>query len=66
MLFEEWDMEDAKEVWQEEARKEGLAKGHEEASWEKLQIAANLLKLGVSVDIITQATGISVEEIEAK
>ena len=69
MLLEEWNMEDAKEVWQEEAREEGLAKGlekgREEANQEKLQTAANLKKLGVSVEIIAQATGLSVKEIDA-
>ena len=40
---------------------EGLEKG---ARQEKLLSAANLKKLGVSTDIISQATGLSIEEIE--
>ena len=47
-----------------EAREEGLSKGREEAHQEKLRTAANLKQLGVSVEIIAQATGLSVEEIE--
>jgi len=31
---------------------------------EKLRTAANLKQLGVSIEIIAQATGLSVEEIE--
>ena len=47
-----------------EGREEGLEIGREEGYKEKLQTAANLKKLGVSVDIIAQATGLSVDEIE--
>ena len=42
----------------EEGHQEGLAEGHRET-------AANLKKLGVSPDIIAEATGLSLEEIEA-
>ena len=42
-----------------EGRKEGLAEAHKE----KIQTAINLKKLGVSTEIIEQATGLSVEEI---
>ena len=45
----------------EEGRAEGLLKGREE---EKRENARNLKKLGVAVDIISQATGLSKEEIE--
>ena len=43
-----------------EGLKEGLEKGREE---EKLQNAANLKNLGVPVEIISQATGLSVDKI---
>lgn len=44
-----------------EGRAEGLAEGRKE---EKLQNASNLKSLGVSTEIIRQATGLSEEEIE--
>jgi predicted transposase/invertase (TIGR01784 family) len=44
-----------------EGIEEGLNKGREE---EKRENARNLKKLGVAVDIISQATGLSKEEIE--
>ena len=58
MLITEWDTEEAKEVWYEE----GIEKG---VDIEKLRNAANFKKLGVSVEIISQATGLTVKEIEA-
>jgi len=48
----------------QEAWEEGLHQGREEAHQERLLTAANLKKLGVSVEIIAQATGLSVEDIE--
>jgi len=45
---------------QQEAWEEGLQQGREE---EKLQTAANLKKLGISIDIIAEATSLSPEEI---
>ena len=52
-----------------EGREEGLMKGREEgreegvreANWNN---ARNLKQLGVAIDIISQATGLSEEEIE--
>jgi len=49
----------------EEGREEGLLKGREEGTYtEKLRTAANFKQLGVSTEVIAQATGLSVEEIE--
>ena len=47
----------------EEARKQGIALGHEQAHQEKLQIATNLKELGVPIETIIQATGLTIEEI---
>jgi len=44
-----------------EGRAEGLEKGRAE---EKIQNARNFKALGVSVDIIMKATGLTIEEIE--
>ena len=45
----------------EEGGAEGLLKGREE---EKRESARNLKKLGVAIDIISKATGLSQDEIE--
>ena len=44
----------------EEGLKEGREKGREE---ERLKIAMNLIRVGASCEIITQATGLSAEEV---
>ena len=62
MILTEWNTEDAIAF----ARNEGREEGREEAHQEKLRTAANLKKLGVSIEIIAQATGLSVEEIQGK
>ena len=45
----------------EEGLNKGLIKGREE---EKRENARNLKKLGIAIDVISQATGLSKEEIE--
>lgn len=50
----------------EEGRMEGRVKGREERVREaNLNNARNLKKMGVTIDVISQATGLSKEEIEA-
>ena len=61
MVNIEWNMDTAKEVWLEEGKAEGKAEGRQE---EKHSIALNLKKLGVSIEQIAFATGLSIEEIE--
>ena len=53
-------IEYARESGREEGREEGLKEGRGE---ERLKIAMNLIRLGASHDIITQATGLSKEEV---
>jgi len=64
MLLEEWNIDDAKEVWQEEAREEGreegLMKGREESS---LTIARNLLLKGSTLEFVQEITGLDPETI---
>ena len=49
----------------EEGRAEGLLKGREEGrEEEKRESARKLKKLGVAIEVISQATGLSQEEIE--
>ena len=54
-----------KEEGRAEGKEEGRAEGRAEGmSQRSLEIARNLLSLGLSVDQITQATGLTEEEIE--
>ena len=53
-------IEYARETGREEGREEGRAEGRKD---ERSKIAINLIRLGTSCEIITQATGLSVEEV---
>jgi hypothetical protein len=57
MLLSEWNIEDAKEVWQEEAREEGKFK-------EKQKIAMNLLAEGATHEFVQKITGLDLETIK--
>jgi hypothetical protein len=57
MLTAEWNWEDAKQVWQEEAREEGREEGLE-------RVARNALAEGVPIAVIEKITGLSYEVIE--
>ena len=49
-----------------DAREEGRSEGFSDGSRQKaLEDAGNLKRLGVSIDIITQATGLSKQEVES-
>ena len=52
--------EEGRAEGREEGREEGLAEGREAA---KIEDAKKLKELGVSIDIIAKATGLSVETI---
>ena len=64
MLITEWNWDDAREVWQEEAREEGLNDGLRIAREEKLEIARKLKGMGIPIAQISKGTGFSIEEIE--
>jgi len=53
-------IEYARESGREEGRKEGKEEGRGE---ERLKIAMNLIRVGASCEIISQATGLSAEEV---
>jgi len=57
----QWDHISEMNYAREEGMKEGLEKGTQE---ERFRTASNFKKLGVSLEIIAQATGLSVEEID--
>jgi predicted HTH domain antitoxin len=51
--------------WKEEGRQEGHQEGHQEGRSERQQeVAIALLQAGVSLDLIAQATGISIESLQ--
>jgi hypothetical protein len=60
MLFTEFNMDDAKEVWREEALEEGMEKGMEKAAE---NIAVNLLRNGVNPEITAKGTGLPLEKV---
>ncbi len=49
----------------EKGREEGIQIGHEKGRKEReIEVAKNLLKAGVSIDIIAQTTGLTVNEVK--
>jgi len=53
MLITEWNTEDAKVVWREEAQEE-----------KAMEIARNALAEGLSIEVIHDITGLDVEAIK--
>ena len=65
MLIAEYDYDVDIAVQREEEREIALQEGISEGSHQKaLQDAANFKRLGVSIDIIAQATGLTEAEIK--
>jgi len=58
MLTTEWNWDDAKEVWQREAREEGREENSK-------QVARNSLAEGLPVEVIHKITGLSTETIQS-
>ena len=56
----EYARETGREEGREEGKEEGLKEGRGE---ERLKIAMNLIRVGASCEIISQATGLSEEEV---
>ncbi|WP_253303146.1 MULTISPECIES: Rpn family recombination-promoting nuclease/putative transposase [unclassified Wolbachia] len=58
-------LDDATAKGREEGREEGIQIGHEKGrKAEKIEVAKNSLKAGVSIDVIAQITGLSIDEIQ--
>ena len=56
--------EEGREEGRKEGKEEGIKEGRAEGSKdERSKIAINLIRLGTSCEIITQATGLSAEEV---
>jgi len=64
MLLAEWNLEDAKEVWREEAREEGREEGLEEGLEKgREEIAQNMLRKGFSFEQIAELSGLDIERV---
>ena len=64
MLLTEWNWDDAKRVWKEEAREEGREEGIEKGKKEEREkIAVDLLKEGLPVTLISKSTKLTVKKL---
>ena len=61
MLMTEWNWDDAKQVWQEEAREEGIEQGEKKRNTE---IALKMKTAGRPLEEIADFTSLSTEAIE--
>ena len=61
MLFTEWKLEDAQQVWLEEGREAGIAEGEKAKA---LAIAENALQMGMPIADISRLVGITEDEIK--
>jgi len=61
MLTAEWNIEDAKKVWYEEGREEGIETGIEKGSF---IIAQNLVRLGLPLETVVSATQLDPEKVK--
>ncbi|MFP3034740.1 MAG: transposase, partial [Candidatus Tisiphia sp.] len=53
--------DEGKQEGRQEGRQEGIQIGHQKG---KIEVAKNLLKASISIDIISQTTGLSPDEIK--
>ena len=60
MLTAEWNLDRAIYIREQEAREEGIEKGRAE---ERDEIAKKLLQGGISPDIISKSTGLSLDRV---
>jgi hypothetical protein len=60
MVLSEWNIDEAKEVWREEALEEGLEQGREQGY---KKIVKNALAKGYSIEAISELTGFDNETI---
>ena len=62
----DWNLEEAKEVWQEDAREEGREEGMEKGREEgREDVARNAIAKGLPVELIHDITGLEIELIES-
>jgi predicted transposase/invertase (TIGR01784 family) len=64
MLATEWKLEDALRIREEEGEQRGIQIGEQRGRQEeKLETAKNLKSLGIAMEYITRATGLSYDKI---
>ena len=64
-LTTEFDLEEAKKIWREEAFEDGVASGMASGvANERIRLAKRLLEVGVPTEKITEVTELSSKEIE--
>ena len=61
MLYTEWNLDDAKQVWYEEGMEKGMEKGMERG---RETIAQNALADGLPLDVISRITGLDTAAIQ--
>jgi predicted transposase/invertase (TIGR01784 family) len=69
MLDNQFNLEDAKVIWQRDAIREGIAQGIEQGIEQGVEqgkeaVAENLLKCGVGLEVIVKSTELSIERIK--
>ena len=65
MLSQEFDIEIAKKVWQEEAEERGIERGVKKGMERAMEkVAEEMIKAGVLTESITKFTGLTAERIE--
>jgi predicted transposase/invertase (TIGR01784 family) len=64
MLMTEFNIDVARDVWQEEAHEEGREQGRAEGEMAKaFSVAKKMLEMDMSIDEISDVTGLTHEEI---
>jgi hypothetical protein len=56
ILFTEFNIDDAKLIWQEEAREDGREEN-------RVEVAANFIKEGIPLEVIARATGLPLYKV---
>ncbi len=55
-----WGYDDGKEAGKAEGKVEGIEEG---AKAKEIEIAKNLLNKGISIDLVSESTGLSIEDL---
>ena len=61
MLLSEWNLEEAKTAWCEEAWEEGHEEGREEG---RMEIIRNILAEGFPIETVQKITGLDIKSIQ--
>jgi len=65
MIALEWDINEAQQAWREDGFDEGMAKGMAQGMAQgKVEVAVNLIRLGMSYEQIQAVTNLPIEKIK--